>query len=115
MGQKENARAVRGSGSDPISTTQTAAFEVDNYDEADKLQGSTYPLTSDPTFTVQDWVILQNPGGKTVDLTTASGTTVTGLELGSALIAVDTLRVDSITINDDGATGGTTSVLLIGE
>lgn len=114
MGSQELNRTVQGDNG-TLSTSTTGVIETNNYVQAEALAGSTYPLTADPTFTIQEWILLVNPGGKTVDLTTAGGDTITGLPLENATGAFDTLSIDSISINDPNGTLGQTSILLAGE
>lgn len=115
MGSEEFAQAVRGSGGQAISTTAAAAFEVDNYQNGAKLQGTAYPLSADPAFTIQHVAIFQLPADKTLDLVTSNGTTISGLEPAGATAYLDGLELDSITVNDPDATAGDTAILLIGE
>lgn len=115
MGSEEFAQPVRGSGAEPISTTQTSAFEVDNYSNADSVASSTYPLEVDPVFTIQHLAIFAIPSDKTLDITTSDGTLVSGVRPNGATAYLDGLEIESITVNDPDGTAGETSFLMIGE
>lgn len=115
MGSEEFAQAVRGSGGDPIATTQTAAFETDNYGDGDAIVSTTYPIDVDPAFSIQHLAIFAMPDDKTLDVVTGAGVSITGIQPLGATAYLDGLTIDSLTINDPDATGGTTSLLLVGE
>lgn len=115
MGRKEFTYPVGGSGDSPISTTATEAFEVDNYDTADSISSSTYPISVDPAFIIEHLAIFAMPSGKTLDLTLADGSTVNGVDPNGATAYIDGLEIDAITVNDTAGSGGKTSFLMIGE
>ncbi len=115
MPRKEFTYPVGGSGDSPISTTQTEAFEVDNYESGDSVSSSTYPISHNPSFIIQHWAIFAMPSGKTIDLTLADGSTVNGIDPAGATAYIDALQIDSITVNDDAGSGGKTSFLTMGE
>lgn len=114
-GRPEFLGVVGGESGPAVQTSQAAAFEVDNYNEGDLLTGSAYPLSLDPSITIQHIVFTENPGGKTADLVTASGSTINGVPLGSGFLSLTGLQIDSITINDADGSGGTTSAMVVGE
>lgn len=114
-GRKEFTYPVGGSGDSPISTTQTEAFEVDNYREGDSVATTAYPINIDPAFIIQHLAIFAIPSDKTLDLVTSSGTTINGVEPEGATAYIDGLEIDSVTVNDPAASGGKTSMLYIGE
>lgn len=120
MGRKEFTYPVGGAGDSPISTTQTEAFEVDNYDIAEginfepSLAGEAYPVTYDPAFTIQE-LILTDVGDVEMEATTVSGDTVSRFMLKSANLAMDTLSLDSVTFKDPNSTGAPIYGLMVGE
>lgn len=115
MGKQEFATPVRGSGAEPIQTNAKGSIETNNYTDGAVASGSTYPLSKNPGFIVQHMVVTENPGGKTLDLTLSDGSTITGIPLGKGNLVVTALEVDSLTVNDANASGGTTSILLMGD
>lgn len=118
MARKEFTYPVGGSGDSPISTTQTEAFEVDNYDDGTAFTesgASNYPATSDPAFTIEHVAVFALPTGATVDLVTSSGVPINGVDFDGAAAYIDGLELDSITVNDPNGNGEKTSMLLVGE
>lgn len=115
MPREEFTYPVGGSGSSPISTTATEAFEVDNYADAASAASSTYPFEANPEFIIQHVALFKIPSDKTLDLTLADGDTVNGVEPQGATAYIDGIQIDSITVNDPQASGGKTSFLMMGE
>lgn len=119
MGSQEFAQAVRGSGSDPIATTASSAFEVDNYNEADSFTvgngTNAYPLTLDPPEDIQYLIITETGSDIRADITTVSGTTVSDFHLRGAGLSLSSLEIANITFKDPNATGAATFGMWIGE
>lgn len=115
MGRQEFTYPVGGSGDSPISTTQTEAFEVDNYDDAESVASSSYPIEVDPEITIQHLALFKIPADKTMDFTLVDGTLVTGIEPQGATAYLDGLQIEAITVNDPKGSGEKTSFLMMGE
>jgi len=98
-----------------VTVDQGGTFETNNYSDGEVLTGNTYPLSSDPSITVEHLVVIENPGDKTIDVTTSTGNTITGIPLGTGNLSLTALSIDSIDVNDPSATTGTTTILMIGE
>jgi len=105
MGGKEYAQMVRGSGQEPISTTQENAFETDNYREGSgfDFDGSAYPYTIDPAEDIQE-LNITGAGDIDVEITTTSGTVFT-LRLNGTVGSYDKWSIDQITFEDPRGTG----------
>lgn len=115
MGSEQFSQAVRGSTGAPLDVSTRDSIETDEYGDATPVVSSTYPISIDPAFLIEEILVFTMPSDKTIDLTLDDGTAVNGIELRGATMVLNTLEVDSITINDPDASGGDTSLLVVGD
>lgn len=113
MGSEEFARPVRGSGGRAISTTQSSAFEVDNYAEGasfsvDTAAGDSYPLTVDPAETIQYLTILETGTDINIEMTTKTGTVIGPVPLRGVALEEGATEIDSFKLTDPDGTGADT-------
>jgi len=118
-GVPEFTQAVGGSEGAPVATTQTSAFEVDNYQEGGAFtvgDGTTaYPLSVDPAEYIQELVITETGTDIRADIVTKSGTQINDVHLRGAVLAEGKIEMDSITFKDPNATGAATFGYWVGE
>jgi hypothetical protein len=115
MGGEELTQAVGGSGGTPIRTNTDGTVETDNYAEGAAFDVTTYPTSIDPTETIQELIITQTGTEITADLTTKTGTVISGLSLRGVTVVLDKVEIDSITFNDPNSTGAPTYGMWVGE
>jgi hypothetical protein len=107
MPSQEFAQPVRGSGSEPISTTQSGSFEVDNYttgnsitirqsDWTDADADGIYTYVVDPDSVMQMLVFFEIPDPVRYKMTLKDGTTMNPTEPVGVNHTLDFLEIDKI-------------------
>jgi len=74
MASEQFSQAVRGSGAQPITTSNVGSIQTDNYDSGDSFadDGTGYPLAINPPEVIQE-LYLTDAGDVEMDIHTVQG------------------------------------------
>jgi hypothetical protein len=115
MGVEEFTTTVAGRSGRPVATAPNGTIQTDNYEEVLSVEddGTGYPLTVDPSFLVQESVVIE-VGDVDAEITTNSGTTET-VRLHGKPLTLDTIVTEKVVFRDPRGTGAELTALFIGE
>lgn len=112
MGSEEFSRPVRGSGSDPVSTTQQGSFTTDNFPEGDSIDIDEYPakFNADDDYDmdyIEEFGIYSIGDDIEIDVTLDNGTEFT-LKPHGANQVIECWEIESLEFTDPDDTGDET-------
>lgn len=115
MGVEEFTTTVAGRAGRPIQTAANGTIQTNNYEQLSVIEadGSTYPVSENPSFTIQE-VVVHRSAKVELEITTVSGVTET-IPLHGSVLTLDTISIDEVTVRDPNNTTEPVTVVLIGE
>lgn len=115
MVSEQFSQAVRGDSGEPISVGSTGSLETNEYGQGTAVTDSSYPISINPAFTIEEVLAFALPADKVVNLTLSNGNTINGIETDGPGWTLNTLEIDSLEVTDPEASGGDTSLVVIGD
>ncbi len=104
MGSEQFSQAVRGSSAQPVGVAQTGSLETNDYDIGNSFDVTTYPLSINPSETIQEFIVIQTGDDIEATITTNGGSVFTIPLVGSSA-AFNHWNIDSVELQDPNGTG----------
>jgi len=116
MGVPQDNTTVRGTGG-TLRTNASGVMEVDNYPGGGEINApvdDTYPVSLNPSETIQEFIVTQHDSRLNVELHTVDGTVIKAFRGGVTGIR-SRVEIDKVVVSDPNNSGATFTAEWVGE